>query len=57
MGRVHEDRYLPDAARADAYDRLFAEYRALHDLLGGEHRGVLHRLRELRNESSTSAAN
>ncbi|MEU3463778.1 ribulokinase [Streptomyces sp. NPDC006733] len=55
MGRVHEDRYLPDAARADAYDRLFAEYRALHDLLGGEHRGVLHRLRELRNETSAPA--
>ncbi|WP_374117123.1 ribulokinase [Streptomyces sp. RKAG293] len=57
MGRVHRDRYLPDAARADAYDRLFAEYRALHDLLGGEHRGVLHRLRELRNATGTSAAN
>ncbi|MCZ4119673.1 ribulokinase [Streptomyces sp. H39-S7] len=57
MGRVHEDQYLPDTARADAYDRLFAEYRALHDLLGGEHKGVLHRLRELRNETGTPVAN
>ena len=35
MGRVDETAYLPDPARADAYDELFAEYRTLHDYFSG----------------------
>ena len=34
MGKVRRDAYLPDAARADAYDELFAHYTALHDYFG-----------------------
>ena len=53
MGRVEQAVYLPDPARADAYDELFAEYRTLHDYFSGrpERAGndVLHRLRNLRN--------
>jgi L-ribulokinase len=53
MGRVDETAYLPDPARADVYDELFAEYRTLHDYFSGrpEWTGndVLHRLRNRRN--------
>ena len=54
MGRSERAAYLPDPARADAYDELFAEYRTLHDYFSGrpEWAGndVLHRLRDRRNE-------
>ncbi|WP_067177646.1 ribulokinase [Microtetraspora niveoalba] len=49
MGSRAEAAYLPDPGRADAYDRLYAEYRRLHDHFGDG--GMLHRLRALRNES------
>ncbi|MFB9880387.1 ribulokinase [Planobispora siamensis] len=56
MGKRTEAAYVPDAGRADAYDRLYAEYCHLHDHFGrGEHphgNDVLHRLRALRNEVS-----
>ncbi len=49
MGKRTTDAYVPDAARADAYDRLYAEYRRLHDhFADGE---LLHRLRAIRNEA------
>jgi L-ribulokinase len=48
MGGCESGAHLPDPARADAYDVLFAEYRALHDHFGAG-RGVLHRLRGIRN--------
>jgi len=48
MGSCDVAAYVPDPARADAYDVLFAEYRALHDTFGGSG-GVLHRLRKIRN--------
>ncbi|MFB9888925.1 ribulokinase [Planobispora takensis] len=54
MGKRTEAAYVPDAGRADAYDRLYVEYCHLHDHFGrGEHphgNDVLHRLRALRNE-------
>lgn len=53
MGRRTESAYLPDAARADRYDLLYAEYRELHDWFAGEAyggTGVLHRLHALKNE-------
>jgi L-ribulokinase len=59
MGRVQRDAVLPDQARADAYDELFAEYALLHDYFSG--RGpaasnVLHRLRQRRNARVSGAA-
>ncbi len=51
MGTVTRAAYVPDDARADAYDALFAEYRALHDHFGrdtGEGL-MLHRLRRIRS--------
>jgi L-ribulokinase len=53
MGRVEQAAYEPDAARADVYDELFAEYRTLHDYFSGRPElagnDVLHRLRNRRN--------
>ncbi|GAA3816790.1 ribulokinase [Sphaerisporangium flaviroseum] len=49
MGKRSTAVYEPDSARADAYDRLYAEYRRLHDhFADGE---LLHRLRAIRNEA------
>jgi L-ribulokinase len=54
MGSCERAAYLPDPARADAYDELFAEYRTLHDYFSGRPKwggnDVLHRLRDRRNE-------
>ncbi|MCC9306504.1 ribulokinase [Kitasatospora sp. RB6PN24] len=49
MGRVERHAYLPDPARADAYDALYAEYRLLHDHFGTGPDKQLHRLRAIRN--------
>ncbi|NUR25198.1 MAG: ribulokinase [Catenulispora sp.] len=53
MGSVETAAYVPDPARADAYDVLYAEYRALHDAFGGSG-GALHRLRKIRNAALAS---
>ncbi|MFG1706034.1 ribulokinase [Nonomuraea sp. M3C6] len=50
MGKRTEAAYVPDEARADAYDRLYAEYRRLHDFFGDGR--MLHTLRAIRNEAS-----
>ncbi|MGN9845972.1 ribulokinase [Nonomuraea sp. H19] len=49
MGQRTEAAYVPDEARADAYDRLYAEYRRLHDFFGDGK--MLHTLRAIRNEA------
>jgi L-ribulokinase len=51
MGKRVAAAYRPDSARADAYDRLYAEYRRLHDHFAEG--GLLHRLRAIRNEASS----
>jgi L-ribulokinase len=51
MGRIERRVYTPDAARAAAYDRIYAEYRALHDHFGRGGSDVMHRLRALRADS------
>jgi L-ribulokinase len=56
MGKVERNVYTPDAARADAYDALYAEYRLLHEYFGRGTAGndVLHRLRRIRNAAGRS---
>jgi L-ribulokinase len=51
MGKVNRDVYTPDAARADAYDALYAEYALLHDYFGRDGNDVLHRLRRIRSKA------
>ena len=53
MGRLHRRAYSPDPGRATAYDRLYAEYRGLHDYFGRGGNDVMHRLRALRDGSDT----
>lgn len=50
MGKVRKAVYVPDEDRAQAYDRLFAEYRELHEHFG---RGVgaMRRLKAIRREA------
>jgi L-ribulokinase len=48
MGKLQRDVYVPDEARADAYDKLYAHYSALHDAFAnGETMHSLRRLREV----------
>lgn len=48
MGKVRQSAYRPDPARADAYDRLHADYQILHDYFGRGANDVLHRLHAMR---------
>ncbi|MGW2516228.1 ribulokinase [Streptomyces sp. NPDC001617] len=52
MGKVHRRVYLPDPQRAAAYERLYSEYRVLHDYFGRGTNDVMHRLRRIRAEAS-----
>ncbi|MGK5692809.1 ribulokinase [Streptomyces sp. URMC 128] len=52
MGKVHRRVYLPDPQRAVAYERLYSEYRVLHDYFGRGTNDVMHRLRRLRAEAT-----
>ncbi len=55
MGKVRQAAYVPDEARAAAYDALFAEYTLLHDHFGRGGNDVLHRLRRIRREAVAAA--
>lgn len=49
MGKRTEAAYVPDVARADAYDRLYTQYKLLHETFGDGR--MLHTLRAIRNEA------
>ena len=44
--RIRRDAFVPDEARAAAYDELYAHYSALHDQFGRN--GLMHSLRRMR---------
>ena len=48
MGKVSRDAYVPDEARADAYDALYGHYVRLHDHFGRGGDDVMHQLRRVR---------
>ena len=52
MGKVRRDVYVPEPARSEAYDPLYAEYSTLHDYFGRGGNEVLHRLRRIRNAAA-----
>ena len=56
MGKLRRDVFVPDEARADAYDELFAEYRTLHDYFGRGANEVMHRLKAIRQAAHLAAA-
>ena len=47
MGRVREDAYIPDPDAREVYDKLYREYRTLHDYFGRGANEVMHRLRDM----------
>jgi L-ribulokinase len=53
MGRVERAKYVPDDATADAYDRLYAEYKQLHDHFGRGGSDAMKRLKAFRREVLT----
>jgi L-ribulokinase len=52
MGRVNRDVHVPDPAAACVYDRLYAEYVALHDYFGRGGNDVMKRLRTIQREAT-----
>jgi L-ribulokinase len=48
MHKVSRDAYVPDTARADAYDALYEHYARLHDHFGRGGDDVMHALRRIR---------
>jgi L-ribulokinase len=52
MGKADRGVYQPDPERALAYDRLYDDYRLLHDYFGRGANDVMRRLRRLRAEAS-----
>jgi len=47
MGRQRRDAHVPDSARADVYDELYARYVRLHDHFGRGGDDVMHELRRI----------
>lgn len=56
MGAVDRDVYKPDEEQAQRYDRLFAEYRLLHDWFGRGGNDAMKRLRALRRTAGGEAS-
>ena len=56
MGKLDTAVYRPDEGRADAYDRLYAEYTLLHDWFGQGGNDVMHRLKAMKREVLASDA-
>ena len=51
MGRVERDIYTHDPSSSDTYDRLYEEYRLLHDHFGRGSNDVMKRLRRMRQQA------
>ncbi|SEF67948.1 L-ribulokinase [Thermomonospora echinospora] len=54
MGKIRRNAYVPDPARADAYEPLFAIYTELHDHFG-RNTDLLHRLHGLRTAAGAGS--
>jgi L-ribulokinase len=52
MGKVERNAYVPDEARADAYDELYAVYEELHDHFGRGGSRALHKLHKIATEAT-----
>ncbi|MCC3376127.1 ribulokinase [Cohnella sp. REN36] len=52
MARVREETFKPIPENVAVYERLYAEYRALHDYFGRGANDVMKRLRTLKDEAS-----
>jgi L-ribulokinase len=50
MAHLREERYVPNVENNQIYDKLFAEYRILHDYFGRGENNVMKRLKALKTE-------
>jgi len=48
MAHIKDDFYTPDLAYKDVYDRLYAEYKLLHDYFGRGQNDVMKRLKKIK---------
>jgi len=51
MGKLNRAVYTPNHDAADAYDRLYTEYSALHDYFGRGGNDIMHRLKAMKKEA------
>jgi ribulose kinase len=51
MAKVRDQAYRPVAGNAEVYDRLFAEYRILHDYFGRGTNDAMKRLKQIKKEA------
>ena len=56
MGKLNRAVYTPDAAAADSYDLLYAEYTLLHDYFGRGGNAVMHRLKALKRDAAATTS-
>ena len=52
MSRVSDTVYHPNQANGAVYDRLYAEYKRLHDYFGRGENSVMHTLREIKRQAT-----
>jgi L-ribulokinase len=57
MPRLKEEVYRPNLAHAAVYDRLYAEYKTLHDYFGRGANDVMKRLKAIKLASLAAAGN
>ncbi len=57
MGRVEEKSYRPVAGNVAAYEKLYQEFKKLHDYFGRGGNDVMKRLRKIRAEARNSGEN
>ena len=51
MGKLRDRAYLPDPEAVRVYDRLYEEYRRLHDYFGRGGNDVMKRLKEIKRNA------
>lgn len=54
MAKVREQSYTPVPAHAKVYDKLYTEYKTLHDYFGRGENAVMKRLKRLKSEAAKS---
>lgn len=50
MGRRQQNAYVPDPERSKLYDKLFYEYKLLHDVFGRGGSSMMYRLKDMRRD-------
>jgi L-ribulokinase len=54
MSRLQDKVYIPNADHVQRYDRLFKEYKILHDYFGKGENDVMKRLKSIKSDAMRS---